>query len=187
MSNKFFLTALCLSIMVIAESIWSANYLSAAGKIQIKTPLAIIPTPQATLSLESQNTTAKIGEDFETSIVVDPGVRPFQAVDANIFFDKDKLQVKEIIPTVTEEGAQYPQNTFDNVKGRLGVSLLLFNQPLAGKTAIAKVIFTPIAQGEATVNFDFLLGGKNDSNVVLYKEAVDSLGKVANLTLTVLP
>lgn len=180
-NNKYFVITLCLAVILMAESVWAVDYLSVTRKQEVQQQM---PGPKLSLSYLEEEVPL-VGENLTATITVKPEKKAIQALDAIVYFEKDKLELMQIVPLINAPGAEYPQMKIFEGEGKLAVSLVLFEEPISSPSAIAEIIFKAKQPGVARAWFKFDYGKTTDSNVVLFNDVSDSLVGVENLELVV--
>jgi len=190
-TNKFLVAIISLSTLLIGQSVWAVN------KLQNLSPVSQpVNSPTKTTNLQTSSILGLTSEvkEFKAgqSITVDLYVQPasetkVQALDALINFDKDSLAVLKITPLLDSKMAEYPQNKFDNLAGKIWFSAILPKSAIGQRTNIAVLSFTALKPGSTAISFNFQKGKTTDSNVVLENQTTDSLNSVQNLTLNIQP
>ncbi|EKD62711.1 MAG: hypothetical protein ACD_52C00085G0001 [uncultured bacterium] len=152
------------------------------GGIFLLTPSAALA---AALQLSPPGGTLDVNETMVVKINLSlASGESVSGVDAELTFDKNKLQV-----TTIEEGTlfpTYPVSIYSNTEGTIAVSGIAQTGSFvdAGGT-LATVTFTGKAGGTATVVFDFSSGSTTDSNVAQSGTDSDLLESVINGSYTV--
>ncbi len=170
MNKKELIIAITLSIILIAESIWSLNYLKKAKKTGSnlkpsysfqppylqKTSLAELqkaiftqsaskqkkmpPADGPQLYLSGEKKNFLTGEEFKIKVELDLKNKSVQAIDAVVLFDPTRLTINEIAPSIQNQTIEYPQNRFDNQKGEAKISLIFPQEPLTGGQVVVTEI-----------------------------------------------
>ena len=149
-------------------------------------PSAVKITSGPSLSLTlTQPSQPSVGSTINVQLNLLPQDKSVQALDAILNYDKNFLKPLNITPLIDISGADYPQMEINEDQAKISLSLVLFEQPLASKTAVAEISFQALKPGKTNLDFDFLLGKTTDSNVVLLNDVNDSLFKVENLVLEI--
>jgi len=167
--KKTFVIALIFALLLTGWLFW----LSWQRQI---TPSEIIPTPasqtQATLSLEPQEATIKVGQTFGVGIKVEIENGEATGVEAILTYDPEFLEVldgdKEETGIQTVEIGffdEYLGNKVDNKEGRITVSGINMKGDRFSQGTIGTILFKAKKKGETEVNFVFAPGEKGESDV----------------------
>lgn len=167
------------------------------------TPLALAINPVATgatlfFSAPSVPNPQYVQTPFTVDLMLNTAGQEVYGVDAVVQYDRTHLFLTQIEPTVGNGFTSYPVN---NINNALGVAKFSSNIGTAvnalavsgSNVSVARLFFRPLAVSPATsVNYDFLLGERNDSNVILKtsnaaQDPVDVLASVQHLSLTIEP
>jgi len=185
-TNKFLVTIISLSTLLIGQSVWAVNKLQ--NVVQSPQPASSVTQISSVMGLTTESSEIKVGQNFEVNLYIQPSPgNKIQALDALINFDKDSLEISQITPLLDNQTAEYPQNKFDNNTGKAWISTIIPQNAISEKTTIARLTFTSLKPGSTTINFDFQKDKTTDSNIVLENRTSDSLDSVQNLTLEILP
>jgi len=137
----------------------------------------------------------KVGQTFDTKILVDTGGKTIDGIDIlYLRFDPKILEVVDSDSKTSgiqiEQGnlfSMYLGNSVDNKTGKISISGLV--QPgssgFKGAGVFATVAFKAKSAGDAKVTFDFTPGVTKDANMTEHGTAKDILGKVINADYTI--
>lgn len=139
----------------------------------------------AALQLTPPGGTVDVNETLEVKINLSlASGESVSGVDAELTFDKNKLQVTSI-----EEGTlfpTYPISTYSNTEGTIAVSgIAQTGSSVTASGTLATVTLKGKAGGTAAVTFDFTSGSTTDSNVAEKDTDTDLLESVVNGSYTV--
>jgi len=185
-TNKFLVTIVSLSTLLIGQSVWAVNKLQ--NVVQSPQPNSSVTQTSSVMGLTTESAGIKVGETFEVDLYIQPSQgNKIQALDTLINFNKDSLEISQITPLLDSQTAEYPQSKFDNNSGKAWISTILPQNTISEKTTIARLAFTALKPGSTEINFDFQKNKTTDSNVVLENKTTDSLDSVQGLTLDIQP
>jgi len=136
----------------------------------------------ATLSFSPASSAVTTGTSFDVQIILNTGGSNTSGTDVYVHFDKSKLSLTDITPGSIYN--QYVGKAIDNAQGTAAISGLStdVSSLFKGTGTFATFHFQPLAQGTATVTFDFTPGNQNDSNVADFDTQEDVLTSVTNGT-----
>ncbi len=133
-----------------------------------------------------------VNSSFDIDMLMDTGGQNVDGVDARARLDKTMLNVVSMSKPTTTTSISYPQFVFDNVAGTVSVSasILAGTTPMTGTNiVIATLKLKPIlASSGSLISYDFVIGNRNDSNIVLSGtlsagDPTDILASVTNATI----
>lgn len=131
----------------------------------------LVPQARATLSLEPNRATVKVGQTLSLGIRVDVSQGKATGVEAIISFDPtflealDRDKEKEGLQAVEASFFdEYLGNKIDNQKGKVIVSGINLREKFNQET-IGTILFQAKKKGKTEVNFVFAPGEKGESDV----------------------
>lgn len=137
----------------------------------------------ATLELRASTEEYKVGEEYSIAVWVDAEKYKLIGTDVRIKFDPSKISIKEIA-TVNGDFDLYPLNKVSEDLILLS-GLSEIDSYKEGTLLLGTIIIVPVADGNANIDFVFELGSTVDSNVVELESAIDRLGAVSNLSISI--
>lgn len=167
--KRTFIIALAVALLITGWLFW----LSWQRQIA---PNEVTPTStsqaQATLSLEPNETTAKLGQTFGVGIKVKIENGEATGVEAILTYDPNYLEVldgdkEETGIQAIESGFfdEYLGNKVDNREGKIIVSGINMSGEKFSEGVIGTIFFKAKKEGETEVNFLFAPGEKGESDV----------------------
>jgi regulation of enolase protein 1 (concanavalin A-like superfamily) len=159
------------------------------------TPTPTTPPAGARLFF-SNPTPSNVGDTFTLDLYADTGGQDVDGVDSRIRFDPAILDVQSVNQGSATEFPSYPALDFDNAAGTVSISANIGSgaspSPANGANLhIGQINFlVDSATAGSTVSYDFTLGDRNDSNIVLSgtyftQDPQDILQSVANWSFTI--
>jgi hypothetical protein len=153
----------------------------------------------AKLYFSAPRPTSPIGYNtaFDLDILMDTGNQSVDAVDAKITFDSSLLSVTNVVAGNITGFTSYPSLTFTNSPtGTVTVSAntgsgATTNPPLGTNLKVATIsLITKSSAATTQIGYNFTLGDRNDSNIVLAGSSqtgdpVDILASVTNSSITI--
>jgi len=147
------------------------------------------------IALSPSSGSFKVGQTFDTNILIDTGGKTIDGVD--ILYLRFDPKILEVVDSDSKTpGVQIKQgtlfsmylgNTVDNSAGKISISGLV--QPgsggFMGSGVFATITFKAKAAGNAKVSFDFTPGSTRDANMAEHGTAKDILEKVINANYTI--
>lgn len=138
-----------------------------------------------------------VNQNFTVTLMANTETQEVSGFDAQLAFDKTKLQILQIDPVSGNGFTSYPVNTFDNTAGTAKVSANIGSgtstPAVAGNNLnLATLTFKPLAGGDTTLNYVFTAGERNDSNLVKKLtdpglDPIDILASVDSATINIQP
>ena len=167
-----------LLILLALEIVWAAGYL---GIFKIKKGVKISsetrPAETVSFSLSPVEGEFAVGDEFETAILLSTNQKKIIGADAILKFDPEKLAVQEILPS--EVFSIYPLKGVQ--EGKIFISAVLEpGKSFSGEGSLAKIRLKGLIPGQASLNFDFVPGRTDDSNIAEFGTSKDLLAKIKN-------
>jgi len=145
--------------------------------------------------LESAKPFYQVGEKFKVTISLDLGEKTTQGADIFLRYNPQQLLLSELTGHFSSEAEKYlqindsaftvfPYFNLDETKGLIVFSSLAQpNEKIGGAIIVAAIEFKALQIGETELNFDFILGATDDTNVAF--EGEDILSAVENLKINI--
>lgn len=152
-----------------------------------------LPNTKATLSLDPQTKSIKIGETFSVNVILNTNEGSIDGVDLyGLHYDPSILEVIDSSSKQSgiqiEPGKILPNNAVNRVDPKTGTvklgQLASGGEKFSGKGVLATIHFKAVGAGSSFLKFDFTRGSTIDTNTA-YK-GKDKLGKVVDAIYTVI-
>ncbi|MBI2011135.1 hypothetical protein HYS91_00025 [Candidatus Daviesbacteria bacterium] len=180
-----------LVIIIIGELIWGAWYLlqPIPKREDLKKVVNIVETKNtATISLSSDKTNYKVGENVTVNIEVE-SLEFTDGTDLILKYDPTKLRLEGNANTVFTKGNLYPEYLalkIDNSNGVFSVSGTSTPESKSEPGSdFGTLKFKAITSGATTINIDFTPGVSTDSNVIDAKTSGDILDNALDLEVII--
>lgn len=138
----------------------------------------------AQLSLVSDKLAYQVGEEGLIDVYLDTTGFEVIAVDVQITYDPDLIEVEEIIKGDVFDS--YPTNANKIMGGKIYMSALAdIGEVKTGIIKIGSIKVRALSKGQTSLDFVYTPQGTTDSNVVSKNNANDALGRVIGITLSI--
>lgn len=181
-------------LLLVVESVWAISFIRKNQRTF--TPGTVVIKEQlASLTLDPQTLTTKMGDQFTVKVMVDTKERLVNGVDAQITYDPSLLTVVDqdtAVAGVQAGGGDIFTsliiNDIDPLKGKITLTasrLSREGQPFSGVGMLASLTFTVKAKGTTNLTFIFDSTKTNTSNVTESKTSSNILTTVNNATIQI--
>jgi len=161
------------------------------------------PTPAATLSLRrASQGSINTNDEFEVEVVADSAGEVTIATDLVINYPRNMLSIVDADPATNgvqiQTSGLYANTIYangfgvDTANGIVDMSMYNTNNGTTlSSSVLATITFRAISSGQANINFEFLPGATNDTNILAYQpgeaisQATDLLVSATGLNLTI--
>ena len=196
-TRKKTIILIVLAIFLVIESIWAFNFLSSRSDRE-NTQIRLIPEQSiASLTLNPQNVSIGVGEQFTTVVSANLGGREVNGIDAVINYDPQLIEVIDsdiLTPGIQiANGDLFSTLLFNEIDVETGTITITASRispgipPLTVNGILAAITFQALSPGQAEIQFEFDPTTTSTSNVTEAKTSENILTTVSNATITITP